>query len=256
MKRVLFIVLGAVGLLVLGMAALLVPAFLGHRAAVDGPVVPGVQLVKDGFVNVFLVDLGVGSVALVDCGQDPEAKAIRAALTARGLGPGAVKDVFLTHGHGDHVGGCKAFPGARIHGFEGDRALIEGTGAAHGPLTRFMGADPTRGRPLADSLVDGATSLVEDVPVRAWNIPGHTAGSAAFLIRNVLFLGDSVAGTDDGHLAVAPWAFSDDQAQCRESVRRLGTALAAEHVPVQALAFAHSGWLDGARAADELAQLP
>lgn len=256
MKRVLLVVLGVVGVLALGLAAVLVPPFLGLRPAADGPVAPGVQLVRDGYVNAFLVDLGPGSVALVDCGADPSARAITAALAARGLSPAAVKEILLTHGHGDHVGGCKAFPGARLHGFEGDRALIEGTGAAHGPLTRLMGADPARGRPLQAPLADGAAFTLEDVPARAWSIPGHTEGSAAYLIRGVLFLGDSVAGTSDGHLRLAPWAFTDNLARCRESVRGLGARLDSEQLPVTALAFAHSGWLEGARAGAELAGLP
>jgi glyoxylase-like metal-dependent hydrolase (beta-lactamase superfamily II) len=255
MKKLLLVVLGLVGVLVAALAAVMVPAFLGSRPTVEGAVAPGVQLVKDGFVNAFLVDLAPGTVALVDCGQDPEAKALKAALAARGLGATAVQHIFLTHGHGDHVGGCQAFPAATMHGFEADRGLIEGTARAHGPVTGFMSADPARRRPLGDALVDGATLTLDGVPVRAWNVPGHTGGSAAFLIRGVLFLGDSAAGTADGRLKLAPWAFSDDLDRCRQSLRALGATLGAEHLQVSALAFAHSGWLDGATAAASLERI-
>lgn len=256
MRRALRWILGVVGLLVLGLAAVVVPAFVGLKASAAGPVAPGVALVQDGFVNVFVVDLGPGAVALVDCGQDPEARSIRAALQARGLGPEAVQHVLLTHGHGDHTGGCRAFPGARLHALEGDRPLIEATGGSRGPLTRFMKPDPARARPLTDPLRDGETLELAGVPVRAWAIPGHTPGSAAYLMRGVLFLGDSAGATTEGHLRAAPWLFSDDQAESRASVRRLGAALAAEGGAVTAVAFAHSGWVAGPAAVQELAALP
>jgi glyoxylase-like metal-dependent hydrolase (beta-lactamase superfamily II) len=255
MKKLLLIVLALLGAVVVALAVMLVPAFMGSKPAVEGAVAPGVQLVKDGFVNAFLVDLGPGAVALVDCGQDPDARPILAALSARGLSAAAVKAILVTHGHGDHVGGCQAFPQARVYAFEADRGLMEGTARAHGPLTGMMPADPTRGRHLTDPLVDGATVMLEAIPVRAWSIPGHTGGSAAFLVRDVLFLGDSAAGTDDGRLKLAPWAFSDDLARCRQSLHGLGATLASEHLRVVAVAFAHSGWLDGSTAAPALARI-
>jgi glyoxylase-like metal-dependent hydrolase (beta-lactamase superfamily II) len=255
MKKILLVILALLGAAVLALAAMLVPAFLGSKPAVDGPVAPGVQLVKDGFVNAYLIDLGPGAVALVDCGQDPHARPILAALSARGLSAAAVKAILVTHGHGDHVGGCQVFPQARVHAFEADRGLMEGTARAKGPLTRMIPPDPARGRQITDPLVDGATVILQGIPARAWSIPGHTGGSAAFLVRDVLFLGDSAAGTDDGRLKLAPWAFSDDLAACRQSLHQLGATLASEHLRVAAVAFSHSGWLEGSTAAPALARI-
>ncbi len=64
--------------------------FVGLVPSADGVLVPGVQTVRDGYVNAFLIDLDDG-VALVDCGNDPKAKAILAALEARSLKAEAVK---------------------------------------------------------------------------------------------------------------------------------------------------------------------
>ena len=57
----------------------------------DSPVKDGEALgarakqVKDGFVTVGVVDVGGGMVALVDCGDDKDAKAVSAELEKRNL---------------------------------------------------------------------------------------------------------------------------------------------------------------------------
>lgn len=53
-------------------------------------------------------------------------------------------------------------------------------------------------------LVLGADTL------RAYMVPGHTAGSVVYLFRGVLFLGDAVTYTRRGGFAPARRGFSDD----------------------------------------------
>jgi glyoxylase-like metal-dependent hydrolase (beta-lactamase superfamily II) len=92
-------------------------------------------------------------------------------------------------------------------------------------------------------LQDGETILLGQTPVRVFAVPGHTGGSAAYLVNGVLFLGDSADATSEGQLRGAPWAFSDDAAQNRASLVRLHQQLTEEGAEVQAIAFAHSGVL-------------
>jgi glyoxylase-like metal-dependent hydrolase (beta-lactamase superfamily II) len=47
--------------------------------------------------------------------------------------------------------------------------------------------------------------------VRAYVVPGHTAGSAAYLFRGVLFVGDAVTHTRAGGFAPARRGYSDDR---------------------------------------------
>jgi glyoxylase-like metal-dependent hydrolase (beta-lactamase superfamily II) len=80
--------------------------------------------------------------------------------------------------------------------------------------------------------------ILDDVAVQGFLIPGHTDGSAGWLIDGVLYLGDSAAGTTSG-IAPAPWVFSVDTAQNRASLEALSKRLAPGSV--KAVAFGHSG---------------
>ncbi len=228
MKRPLRVVAAVLLVLVLVLAVGFYMAFGFNRPIVDGLVLaPGVQTVKDGFVSTFVLDVGPGSVALVDCGNDKEGKALLGALQSRGLGPSAVAAIFVTHGHPDHVAGCKLFPGAQVYAFPeevpriGDRAKV------------------------AHFLKDGEGTDVGGLHVETFAVPGHTPGSAAFLADGVLFLGDSAAGGKDGSLMPAVRLFSDNLAQNRASLKALAERLRPRAQEVKVLAFAHSGPLDG-----------
>ena len=91
--------------------------------------------------------------------------------------------------------------------------------------------------------MDGETYMLNQVPVRVFGVPGHTAGSAAYLIDGVLFLGDAADTTSGGTIIQSPWVFSDSQAQDRASLVRLDKRLMQDGTNVTALEFAHSGVL-------------
>jgi glyoxylase-like metal-dependent hydrolase (beta-lactamase superfamily II) len=88
---------------------------------------------------------------------------------------------------------------------------------------------------------EGDTIMVGEVPIRVFAVPGHTAGSAAYLVNGVLFLGDAADTNDAGVISGSPWIFSDSQGQDRASLVHLAQVLQQEHANVKALAFAHSG---------------
>jgi glyoxylase-like metal-dependent hydrolase (beta-lactamase superfamily II) len=205
----------------------------------------GVKELADGFVNVFLVQSGPEEVVLFDCGNDREATVIRAELVRLGLGAAAVKAIFLTHGHRDHLGGCRAFPEASLHALEEERDLVEGRAAPRGPLgPSLAGRAGDRAIPVSEPLADGQLVSVGSVSVQAFALPGHTRGSAAYLVNGVLLLGDAATASREGGIRPAEWAFSEDRAAAIASLRALAARLEAGPVDVQAVAFSHSGPLD------------
>lgn len=243
MKRALKIV-GLVLLVLIAIpVGLLAVTFMGNPEIPDGRELEGfARVVKDGYVSVDVLDAGDGAVALIDAGNDPDGKAILAELQRRHLGPEAVKVIFLTHGHVDHVGACHLFPKAEVMALAADVPIAEARARSNGPLPRLL-PPPDRHVRVTHALQDGEMVRVGNLSVRVFSIPGHTAGSAAYLVNGVLFLGDSADATKDGRVALAKWIFSDDLEQNRASLAALVGRLKPDEV--KHLVFAHTGVLDG-----------
>ena len=242
MKRLLKIVGLVVGLVLIAAAALIAPALLGRRSLAEGTEINGIRIVKDGMVGVAVIPIVVGEVALIDAGNDRSGKAILDELSRRNLTADAVGTILLTHGHPDHTAAIGVFKQAQVMALAPEVALVEGRAAARGPLPRLFPVRPT-GVKVARALQDGDTIVLGQTQVRVFAVPGHTAGSAAYLVNGVLFLGDAADAARDGTIKGAPWIFSDSQAEDRASLVRLEQRLAREATPVKAIVFAHSGAL-------------
>ena len=247
MKRILKIVGLIVALIVVAIVALLGATFMGRQSITDGADANGIRIVKDGIVSVAVVPVSESEVALVDAGNDKSATAILAELSRRHLGPDAVTTILITHGHPDHTGGVAMFPKAQVVSLETEKALVEGRAGAKGPLTRLFPVRPT-GITVTKTVADGETLMLGPHRVRVFAVPGHTEGSAAYLVDDVLFMGDAADTKSDGTVIGSPWVFSDSQPQDRASLIALDERLARDNVPVKIIAFAHSGLFANGRA--------
>ena len=240
LKRTLQIAVSVVVLVVAGFGAILYAVIGGNTEIIDGVrPAPDVRIIKDGFVDFGVVDVGEGHIVLIDTGYDSKGAALLAELARRKVGPDAVTAIFFTHGHRDHIAGASLCPNATLYALDADVALAEGREGSHGPLTSLVGAKPTGLH--VHGLKDGAVTTVGAKSIRAIATPGHTAGSAAYLVSGVLFLGDSAGMKTDGKLALPPWAFSDDLAKSRASLVALATMLQSEQAVVVALVPGHTG---------------
>ncbi|HEY4015266.1 MAG TPA: MBL fold metallo-hydrolase [Polyangiaceae bacterium] len=227
MKRVFKWVGLVVALLVVAVGAAWYSAFGNNKPVVEGPVVEGVETVKDGFANVFILDAGHGKVALVDAGKDKSGEALLGALARRNLTPASVAAIFLTHGHPDHTAGCKLFPSAEVYAMDSEVSLIGDAAKVTHPLK------------------DGEVATVSDLRVEAFSVPGHTPGSAVYLARGVLFLGDSAGASKKDDMMKAVRLFSKDSALNVASLKALAARLAPREAEIKAMAFGHTGSLTG-----------
>lgn len=146
--------------------------------------------------RVLLFDTGAGS------NFGPAGGQLLQSLAAAGVEPAGVTDIFISHAHGDHIGGllnaegALAFPNATVHIGAADWDFLKGlndeTAAAVGASnhTALVAALT----PKIDAFAAGA-ELIPGV-VKALDYHGHTPGHSGYLIGSgadtLLYVGDSV----------------------------------------------------------------
>jgi glyoxylase-like metal-dependent hydrolase (beta-lactamase superfamily II) len=184
-------------------------------------------------IAAYLLELGDGTVGLVDAGQDREAAAIRTALTRLGKRDLDLRVIFLTHAHDDHAGGTVAFPNAEVYAIEPDADFIRRRREQVG-----VGAVMTKAVKDGDQLDSHGTHI------KVYALPGHTPGSAAFLVHGVLFLGDAAQGMRAGTLGPNR-VLSEDADRNDRSLKMLAERLKSRSSEIDYIAFGHSGPLVG-----------
>jgi len=146
--------------------------------------------------RVLLFDTGAGT------NMGPSAGRLLTSLAAAGVDPKSVTDIFISHVHGDHVGGlvnaegALVFPAATIHVSEPEWAFLSG-----------MNADTAKNVGIAQyaAFISAITLKVakfapdaEIIPglVKAVEIKGHTPGHSGYLITSgqssLLYVGDAM----------------------------------------------------------------
>ena len=142
-------------------------------------------LVQSG-ERVLLFDAGAGK----DMG--PGAGKLGASLQEAAVAPASVTDIFISHSHGDHVGGLVAddgtlaFPNATIHLSTPEWTFLKNVKGQDAFLKAIT--------PKVKAFKPGS-ELVTGV-VKAVEIKGHTPGHSGYLIGSgtdsLLYVGDSV----------------------------------------------------------------
>jgi glyoxylase-like metal-dependent hydrolase (beta-lactamase superfamily II) len=174
-----------------------VAAVLASGGAATDHLEFGLQpLLVRGKNRVLLFDTGAGQ------NFGPIAGALRESLRAAGVDPADVTDIFISHVHGDHVGGlltpanALAFPTATVHisapewsylsGMDAHTAQLVGI-AQWQALVNTIKPKVAPFKPNAD-IIPGL--------VRAVAIQGHTPGHSGYLIgagaNTLLYFGDTL----------------------------------------------------------------
>lgn len=137
-----------------------------------------------------------GKVLLFDTGAGvlfgPTVGKVSAAFTEAGIDPATVTDIFISHSHGDHVGGlvngvgALAFPNATVHLSQAEWQHMSADDQ-YKALVALI-------KPKVDAFAPGA-DLIPGV-VKAVEIKGHTPGHSGYRItsgqHSLLYVGDSM----------------------------------------------------------------
>lgn len=228
-----------------------------HQASVPTAVTSRVFSIRNFLSDVYAARVG-GRVIVFDAGMDPDGRALDLLLQSLGADLSSVSDIFLTHGHFDHVAAAARFPSARIHIGAGDADVLAHRAAARALVPRLFGTLLSVPPTEPSHRLEGKTEI--EVGNGEWVIavplPGHTPGSFVYLFDGVLFAGDALLVNDSG----VKLATSDEARRTQEAcsgIAQLNTFFR-EH-RITAICTGHRGCIGtrgGTRSLEALATGP
>jgi len=204
-------------ILSVAIAAFLIYNFTRFRPARTAEIGEGLYVVNSLFVNFYAYHDG-DEISLFDAGLS--AALARRGLKRLGLSPDKVTRVFLTHTDFDHAGGLPAFPGAEVFISGAEEQMINGRTARRGILRNRLSR-------AYKTLKDGETVKIGAESVKLILTPGHTPGSASYLIgQRALVTGDLLRLTRSGEIKPFLWMMNMDHkrdAQSAEAIRDIAS---------------------------------
>lgn len=220
------------------LAAACAPAIRAVQEDTRGLLIPTAGT-NESVILVAPVETGM---LVVDLGWSGARAELARALEHLGASPDDVTAVLLTHAHRDHISAWPLVANAPFYMAAAEADLFLGRAPPEGALVRLGHRIKPAPRPAPAELdvrtFSGDTVLTfgRDT-VRAFAVPGHTAGSTAYLFRGVLFIGDALSAAPFGGLRPAVGVYSADPEQAAASIAALWSRL--EGLEVRWVCTAH-----------------
>jgi len=154
---------------------------------------------RSGTIGAYLVPHAGGGL-LVETGPGSTIQNLVAGLKSCNFEVKDITDVFLTHIHLDHAGatGWLAQQGCQIHVHENGaphlinpEKLLASAGRLYGDLMGSLWGEfiPVPAEKIT-IMHDNELTSVDDLSIRALNVPGHASHHLAYLIGDACFSGD------------------------------------------------------------------
>jgi glyoxylase-like metal-dependent hydrolase (beta-lactamase superfamily II) len=224
-----------------------------HKSTPPEAIGPRVQRVRNLFTEIYGARTTTG-VILFDGGVDATGSALDRLLGGLSAARSDVTDVFLSHGHFDHIAHAPLCAHAKIYVGAGDVEFLAQRAPQYGTFgVKMLRAIFPPPPVIATNPLEGRTEIAVGADrVLAIPVPGHTPGSYLFVFAKVMFAGDSI-NIDGDKLDFAMAPFTKDREGNRRSIAALGEAL--RGVDVQTVCTGHQGCTLPGRAPAMLAAL-
>lgn len=183
------------------------PMFFMHPLA--GGEIEGTDIIaiKNRINNLFFIPSGDDWI-VIDAGSD--SRSVKQEMERMSIDGAKVKSVFLTHTDYDHVASIALFPNAAIYMSKQEEQMIDKT-------TRRQFLKKNSLPQLSNSnkitwMTDNEIIDLGEHKIRIIWAPGHTRGSAIYVVDEAyLFTGDAFKVVD-GHILVHPYTMDRKQA--------------------------------------------
>ncbi len=168
-----------------------------HQLKINFEIPVSPQLRIPRFVNIFIIQ--EKEIHLIDTGVKDGFKQIQEYINSIGRNISDIKTILLTHSHPDHIGCARLLyenSGCRIIAPKAETSWIENTELQFQkrPVPGF--AQLVAGPVKVDQMVSGFQNIYPEsgLNIQAIPVPGHSAGSTAYYLKNekVLFSGDAI----------------------------------------------------------------
>jgi glyoxylase-like metal-dependent hydrolase (beta-lactamase superfamily II) len=195
-----------------------------RRGAFESPELlkPNVVRLRNLFTEVYCARVG-DKVVLFDAGIDTVGSALDKLIDlCGGKSRDDVSDVFLSHGHFDHVQMSALCPKATVHvGIRDTDMLAQKTRTEPRAARWFSYVLPPPAIAANAAFIDRTEqTLADGKKLIALPLPGHTPGSFLLIYDGILFAGDSMQ-INDGKLDFCMNSFSVDPKENHRNIAKL-----------------------------------